>query len=112
MLRKDNSKLLYYTQLLGTCTDKEYEYLENSHYNTEKFQYSHEASMKQINVQGVYIRNTSPLIADIKTQPYSIIQYANDGLVTELFDNTHEIPILVDNGSMLNIMPTYYYEKA
>ena len=63
-------------------------------------------------VQGVYIGNTSLLVADIKTQPYSIIQYAEDGLVMGLYDNTHEIPILVDNGSTLNIMPTYYYEKA
>ena len=29
-----------------------------------------------------------------------------------LYDNTHQIPILVDNGSTLNVMPTYYYEKV
>ena len=33
-------------------------------------------------------------------------------MVTGLYDNMHEILILVDNGSMLNIMPIYYYEKA
>ena len=67
---------------------------------------------KQILVQGVYIRNISPLTADIKTQPYPGIQYADDGLVMGLYDNTHEIPILVNNGSTVNIMPIYYYEKA
>ena len=97
---------------MGTCTDEEYEYLENKHYDTETFQYSYEASKKQIMVQGVYIGNTSPLVANIKTQSYSVIQYADNGIVTGLYDNTHEIPILVDNGSTLNIMPTYYYEKA
>ena len=112
MSRKDNLKLLYNTQPLGTCTDEEYKYLENKHFDTEMFQYSHEASKKQIMVQGVYIGNTSPLVANIKTQPYSVIQYADDGLVTGLYDNTHEIPILVDNESTLNIMPIYYYDKA
>ena len=29
-----------------------------------------------------------------------------------LYDNTYGILILVDNGSALNIMPMYYYEKA
>ena len=61
---------------------------------------------------GGYIGNTSPLVADIKTQLYSVIQYADDRTVTGLYDNTYEILILVDNGSTLNIMPTYYYEKA
>ena len=91
---------------------KENEYLENKHYDTETFQYSHEASTKQIMVQGVYIGSTSPLVADIKTQQYSVIHYAKDGYITKVYNNTHEIPVLVDNGSTLNIMPTYYYEKA
>ena len=81
MLRKDNLKLLSNTQPLNTCTDQEYEYLENAHFDTETFQYSHEALMKQIMVQGVYISNTSPLVADIKSQPYSIIQYADAELL-------------------------------
>ena len=92
--------------------DEEYDYFENKHFDTETFQYSHEASMKQIMIQGVYIGNTSSLVADIKTHPYSVIQYADDCLVTGSYDNTHKIPILVDNGSTLNIMPMYYYEKA
>ena len=112
MSRKDNLKLLHNSQPLGTCTDEEYDYLENKHYDAETFQYSHEASKKQIMVQGVYIGNTSPLVANIKTQPYSIIQYAKNSLVTRVYDNTHEILVLADNGSTLNIMPTYYYEKA
>ena len=58
-------------------------------------------------VQGVYIGNTSPLVANIKTQPYSQIQYADDGLVTGVYDNTHEIPVLVDNSSTLNLMPMH-----
>ena len=45
-------------------------------------------------------------------QPYLIKQYADDGLFMGLYDNTQEIPILVDNASMLNIKPTYYYEKV
>ena len=33
-------------------------------------------------------------------------------MLTGTYDNTHEIPIYVDNGTMLNIMPTHFYEKA
>ena len=28
------------------------------------------------------------------------------------YDNTHNIPIYIDNGSTLNIMPTHFYKKA
>ena len=70
MSRKDNLNLLYNLQPLGTRTNEEYDYLENKHFDTEAFQYSHEASKNQIMVQGVYIGNTSPILADIKTQPY------------------------------------------
>ena len=105
MSRKDNLKLLYGAQPLGTCTEEEHDYLNDKYFVTETFEYSHEASKKQIMVQGVCIRNTSTLTADIKKQLYSVIQYADD-------DNTHQIPILVDNVSTLNIMPTYYYAEA
>ena len=50
MSQKDNLKLLYNSQPLGTCTNKEYDYLENNHFDTEMFQYSHEASKNQIMV--------------------------------------------------------------
>ena len=33
-------------------------------------------------------------------------------MMTETYDNTHDIPIYVDNGSTLNIMPTHFYDKA
>ena len=44
MSRKDKLKLPYNSQPLGTCTDEEYDYLENKHFDAEMFQYSHEAS--------------------------------------------------------------------
>ena len=33
-------------------------------------------------------------------------------MLTGTYDNTHKIPIYVDNGTTLNIMPTHFYEKA
>ena len=59
-----------------------------------------------------YIGSASPLIADIKTEPYSVITYSEYGTLTGTYDNTHEIPIYVDNGTTLNIMLTHFYEKA
>ena len=108
MSRKDNLKHLYNSQPEGMC-DNEYDSLEQGAIDTETFSYSHETSVL---VQGVYVGSASPLIADIKTEPYSVITYSDDGMLTETYDNTHEIPIYVDNGTMINIMPTHFYEKA
>ena len=111
MSRKDNLKLLYNSLPEGMC-DNEYESLEQAINDVETFQYSHETSTKHVLVQGVYVRSAFPLIADIKTQPYSVLTYMDDGMMTGTYDNTHDIPIYVDNGSTLNIMPTHFYYKA
>ena len=103
MSHKDNLKLLYNSQPEGMY-DTECEILSHDDLDTETFNYSHESSTKQIMVQGVFVGTTFPLIADIKTQPYSMITYSDEGIVTGIYDNTHEVPILIDNGSMLNIM--------
>ena len=111
MSRKDNLKLLYNSLPEGMC-DNEYESLEQAVNDVETFQYSHETSTKHVLVQGVYVGSASPLIADIKTQPYSMLTYMDDGMMTGTYDNTHDIPIYIDNGSTLNIMPTHFYDNA
>ena len=111
MSRKDNLKLLYNSLPEGMC-DNEYESLEQAVNDVETFQYSHETSTKHVLVQGVYVGSASPLIADIKTQPYSMLTYLDDGMMTGTYDNTHDIPIYIDNGSTLNIMPTHFYDNA
>ena len=111
MSRKDNLKLLYNSLPEGMC-DNEYESLEQDVNDVETFQYSHETSTKHVLVQGVYVGSASPLIADIKTQPYSMLTYLDDGMMTGTYDNTHDIPIYIDNGSTLNIMPTHFYDNA
>ena len=92
--------------------DNEYESLEQDSTDFETFQYSHESSTKHVLVQGIYVGSASPLIADIKTHPYSILTYMDDGMMTGTYDNTHDIPIYVDHGLTLNIMPTHFYDKA
>ena len=111
MSRKDNLKLLYNSLPEGMC-DNEYESLEQAVNDVETFQYSHETSTKHVLVQGVYVGSASPLIADIKTQPYSMLTYLDDGMMTGTYNNTHDIPIYIDNGSTLNIMPTHFYDNA
>ena len=111
MSRKDNLKLLYSSIPEGMC-DNQHESLEQDSIACETFQYSHETSTKHVLVQGVYVGSASSLIADIKTQPYSVLTYMDDGMLTGTYDNTHDIPIYVDNGSTLNIMPTHFYDKA
>ena len=111
MSRKDNLKLLYNSLPEGMC-DNGYESLEQAVNDVETFQYSHEISTKHVLVQGVYVGSASPLIADIKTQPYSMLTYLDDGMMTGTYDNTHDIPIYIDNGLTLNIMPTHFYDNA
>ena len=111
MSRKENLKLLYNTSPEGLC-DNECESLEQSHIDSETFHYMHEASTKHVLVQGVYVGTASPLIADIKTDPYSVITYTDDNMLAGTYDNTHDIPIFVDNGTTFNIMPTHFYDKA
>ena len=111
MSRKDNLKLLYNSLPEGMC-DNEYESLEQAVNDVEMFQYSPETSTQHVLVQGVYIGSASPLIADIKTQPYSMLTYLDNGMMTGTYDNTHDIPIYIDNGSTLNIMPTHFYDNA
>ena len=111
MSRKDNLKLLYNSLPEGTCNNY-HESLEQGSIDCETFQYSHETSTKHVLVQGVYVGSASPLIADIKTQTYSVLTYMDDGMLTGTYDNTHDIPIYIDNGSTLDIMPTHFYDKA
>ena len=111
MSQKDNLKLLYNSLPEGMCHN-EYESLEQAVNDVETFQYSHETSTKHVLVQGVYVGSASPLIADIKTQPYSMLTYLDDGMMTGTYDNTHDIPIYIDNGSTLNIMPRHFYDNA
>ena len=92
--------------------DNEYESLEQGTLDTETFSYPHETNTKQVLVQGVYVGSASPLIADIKTEPYSVITYTDEGMLTGMYNNTHDIPIYVDNGTTINIMPTHFYDKA
>ena len=111
MSRKENLKLLYNSQPEGLCED-EHGSLEQSYIDSETFHYMHESSTKHVLVQGVYVGTASPLIADIKTDPYSVITYTDDGMLTGTYDNTHDIPIFLDNGTTFNIMPTHFYDKA
>ena len=94
---KDNVKLLHNSLPEGMC-DNEYESLEQAVNDVETFQYSHEVSTKHVLVQGVYVGSASPLIANIKTQPYSMLTYLDDGMMTGTYHNTHDIPIYIDNG--------------
>ena len=111
MSQKDNLKLLYRSLSKGMC-DTDNETIPQPVNDVETFQYSHEISTKHILVQGVYVGSASPLIADIKTQPYSMLTYMDDRMMTGTYDNMHDIPIYIDNGSTLNIMPTHFYDKA
>ena len=41
-----------------------------------------------------------------------MINYNADGSLEGMYDNTYKIPMYVDNGTTINLMPTTYYEQA
>ena len=41
-----------------------------------------------------------------------MLTYLDNSMMTGIYDNTHDIPIYIDNGSTLNIMPTHFYDNA
>ena len=63
-------------------------------------------------VQAVYLGNYSRLCADIKGEGYSMIDYNPDSSLEGIYDNTYKIPMFVDNGTTVNLMPTAFYEQA
>ena len=51
-------------------------------------------------------------VADIQGDVYSMLTYDQDGSLEGIYDDTYMIPMYIDNGTTVNIMPTWYYEKA
>ena len=103
----------YIIHYLRVCAITNTKSLEQAVNDVETFQYSHETSTKHVLVQGVYVGSASPLIADIKTQPYSMLTYLDDGMMTGTYDNTHDIPIYIDNGSNIEILCQHiFYDNA
>ena len=109
MSRKENAKALYNDENFNEW--KADSYFDDSITDTETFSYGHYDGPKQIMVQAVYLGNYSRLCADIKGEGYSMIDYDPDGSLEGIYDNTYKIPMFVDNGTTVNLMPTAFYEQ-
>ena len=110
MSHKENAKALYADENLNEWNADPY--LDAGITDTETFSYGHYDGSKQVMVQAVYIGNYSKLCADIKGEMYSMIDYDLDCSLEGIHDNTYKIPIFVDNGTTVNLMPTAFYEQA
>ena len=110
MSRKDNTKTLYDDS--DNIEWDSHPYFKEKCHDTETFSYMHYDSSKQIMVQAVYIGNYSPISADIKGESYSMITYDDNVTLEGIYDNTYTIPLYVNNGSTVNLMPTWYYDQA
>ena len=110
MSRKENAKALFNDENIDEWnTDP---YFDEINTDTETFSYAHYDGPNQVMVQAIYIGNYSRLCADIKGETYSMIDYDPDGSLEGIYDNTYKIPMYVDNGTTVNLMPTTYYEQA
>ena len=110
MSRKENTKSLYDEHRLNEWDADPY-FNETSH-DTETFTYMQHDANNKVMVQAVYMGNYAPVCADIKREPYSMINYHDDGTLQGVYDNTYTVPIYIDNGSTVNVMPTWYYNQA
>ena len=110
MSHKENAKALYTNENLNEWNADPY--LDEGITDTETFSYGHYDGPKQVMVQAVYIGNYSKLCADIKGEMYSMIDYNPDASLEGIYDNTYKIPIFVDDGTTVNLMPTAFYEQA
>ena len=107
---KENSKSLYADENIDEWNADPY--LDNAYTDTETFSYAHYDGPKQVMVQAVYIGNYARVLADIKDETYSMLTYNSDGSLEGIYDDTYTIPMFIDNGTTVNIMPTWYYEQA
>ena len=110
MSHKENAKALYADENLNEWNADPY--FDEGITDTETFSYGHYDGPKQIMVQAVYLGNYSRLCADIKGEGYSMIDYDPDSSLEGIYDNTYKIPMFVDNGTTVNLMPTAFYEQA
>ena len=110
MSHKENAKALFNDENIDEWnTDP---YFDEINTDTEIFSYAHYDGPNQVMVQAVYLGNYSRLCADIKGETYSMINYDPDSSLEGMYDNTYKIPMYVDNGTTINLMPTTYYEQA
>ena len=110
MSHKENAKALFNDENINEWNADPY--FDEINTDTETFLYMHYDGPNQVMVQAVYIGNYSRLCADIKGETYSMIDYDPDGSLEGIYNNTYKIPMYVDNGTTVNLMPTEYYEKA
>ena len=107
---KENAKAFFTDENIDKWNADPYFYEINT--DTETFSYAHYDGPNQVMVQAIYIGNYSRLCADIKGERYSMIDYGPDSSLEGTYDNTYKIPMYVDNGTTVNLMPTAYYEQA
>ena len=111
MSRKENAKALFNDENIDEWNADPY--FDETNTDTQNtFSYAHCDGPNQVMVQAVYLDNYSRLCADIKGETYSMVDYDPDGSLEGLYDNTYKIPMYVDNGTTVNLMPTTYYEQA
>ena len=110
MSHKENAKALFHDENIDEWNADPY--FDEINTDTETFSYTHYDGPNQVMVQAVYLGNYSRMCADIKGETYSMIDYDPDGSLEGMYDNTYKIPMYVDNGTTVNLMPTTYYEKA
>ena len=107
---KENAKALFTDENIDKWNaDPDFDEINT---DTETFSYAYYDGPNQVMVQAIYIGNYSRLCADIKDETYSMIDYDPDSSLEGTYDNTYKIPMYVDNGTTVNLMPTTYYKQA
>ena len=109
MSQQDNLKALYKQNNEEQIDDY---MLNDTIEDGETYRYIQHNSTKEVMVQNLYVGALSPVRAHIFDKPYSMINNNNAGTMEATYDGKYSIPVYIDNGSTINIMPTTFYNKA
>ena len=109
MSRQDNLKALFKDNNEHQIDDY---MLNDTIEDGETYRYMQHNGTKEVMVQSVYVGALSPVRAHIFDKPYSMINYNNEGTMEAIYNGKYPIPVYIDNGSTINIMPTKFYNKA
>ena len=93
--RKENSKALYANENIDEWNADPY--FDDEYTDTEMFLYAHYDGPKQVMVQAVYIGNYARILADIKGETYSMLNYNSDSYLDRIYDDTYTIPMYINN---------------
>ena len=86
---------------------------EDTIFDSEDFDYAEYGLCKdQPRIEATYLEGIVSNKTTINNERYQYIHYDQYGRFTGIYKGKHNVPILIDNGATINIMPKHFYDDA